>query len=230
MLRAVLFDLDETLLDRIASVHAFVVQQFAGDFGTFESAAALADRFTVLDDRNNVPKAEVYRQLLDEMGQPAPEIWRGYFADFEKNSWRYARPFDGMAQTLEALRRAGMTLGIITNGETHLQLRSLLALDLDRLVDVYLISESEGCRKPDPEIFLRATTRLGVAPQECAFVGDTPQTDMLGARGVGMRTVWFPNGLGWPPTYDWRPDAEIADLSGLLPALRRIQSGAATPQ
>jgi putative hydrolase of the HAD superfamily len=130
-----------------------------------------------------------------------------------------------MEQTLTALRTAGIKLGIITNGETHLQLRSILALDLDRLVDVYLISESEGCRKPHASIFLRATERLGVAPQDCAFVGDKPQTDMLGAREVGMQTVWFPNGLSWPQSYDWRPDAEVLQLSELSAKLTLSEPG-----
>jgi putative hydrolase of the HAD superfamily len=229
MVQAVLFDLDETLLDRISSVHAFVVQQFSGDCGMFDSAEALADRFTVLDDRNNVPKTTVYRQIFTEMGLSAPGIWRGFFADFEKNSWRYAQPYDGMSSTLRALRGAGMRLGIVTNGETHLQLRSILALDLDRLVDTYLISESECCRKPDTEIFLRAAEVLRTKPKDCAFVGDTPQTDMIGARQAGMRTIWFPNGLSWPEGYAWQPDAEIAHLSELPPVLYGLRSKPASP-
>jgi putative hydrolase of the HAD superfamily len=128
-----------------------------------------------------------------------------------------------MEQTLLSLRKSGARLGIVTNGETHLQLRSILALGLDRLVDTYLISESEGCRKPDAEIFSRAAERLRVGPQDCAFVGDTPQTDMIGARQVGMRTIWFPNGLTWPNAFGWQPDAEISQLSELPPVLRRLQ-------
>lgn len=224
MVEAVLFDLDETLLDRISSVRAFVAEQFASDCGLFESPEALVNRFTLLDDRNNVPKTSVYRQIFAEMGQPASGIWRRSFADFERNSWRFAQPYDGMSSTLRSLRSAGKRLGIVTNGETHLQLRSILALDLDRLVDTYLISESESCRKPDADIFLRAAERLHVAPQDCAFVGDTPQTDMIGARQVGMRTIWFPNGHVWPDDYAWHPDAEIAHLSELPDVLRGFPS------
>ncbi|MBO6777661.1 MAG: HAD family hydrolase [Marinibacterium sp.] len=224
MVEAVLFDLDETLLDRASSVKAFVTQQFSGEFGTFENAEALANRFTVLDDRNNGHKASVYRQIFAEMGLDCPDIWCGFLQDFESNSWRYARSHDAMRSTLWSLGNAGMRLGLITNGETHLQLRSILALDLDLLVDTYLISESECLRKPDAEIFLRAAERLHVAPRNCAFVGDTPQTDMIGARQVGMRTIWFPNGMNWPEDYDWRPDAEIAHLSELPTVLRGLHT------
>lgn len=232
MVKAVLFDLDETLFDRIASLGSFVAHQFASDFGSFESADALARRFVELDDRNNVHKTAVYPQIFAEMGHAAPDIWRGYFLDYETNFWRFAQPYPGMRQTLNALRRAGKSLGIITNGETHMQQRSILALGLDRLVDVTLISEAEECRKPDPEIFERAAARLGVAPQDCAFVGDTPQADMIGARGVGMMTIWYPNGISWPDSYDWRPDHQIARLSELraLPGLGPRAAAATSPR
>lgn len=216
MVKAVLFDLDETLFDRVASVRAFVARQFASDYGSFPSADALAERFTLLDDRGNVPKSKVYPQIFEEMGQPGPDIWRGFFLDFEENAWRLARPYPGMRQTLTALRNQGLRLGIVTNGQTRIQLRSILALGLDRLVDTYLISETEALRKPDADIFLLAAERLGVRPADCAFVGDTPQADMIGARSVDMRTIWFPNGMRWPDTYDWRPDAEISHLSELI--------------
>ena len=218
MTKAVLFDLDETLFDRIGSVHDFVSAQFAGAFGRFESAEALATRFAELDDRANVHKTRVYPQIFAEMGETDPDRWRGYFDDYEANAWRYARPYDGMRDTLFWLRERGLKIGIVTNGETHIQLRSILALGLDRLVDTYLISEAEACRKPDATIFERAAERLGVATTDCAFVGDTPQADMIGARAVGMTTIWFPNGMLWPDAYDWTPDHRI----DALPELKQI--------
>ena len=127
-----------------------------------------------------------------------------------------------MSTTLWSLRDKGMRLGIISNGETHLQLRSILALDLDRLTDSYLISETEGIRKPNTEIFIRAANLLQVSPQDCAFVGDTPQTDMIGARQAGMRTIWFPNGTIWPEDYPWYPDTKIAHLSEIPTVLDNL--------
>ena len=218
MVKAVLFDLDETLFDRIASLKAFVAHQFASNFGQFASVEALVERFNALDDRNNVHKTQVYSQIFKEMGRAEPDVWRTSFQDYEMNFWRFAKAFSGMTEVLSELRRDGTLLGIVTNGETHIQQRSILALGLDRLVDVVLISEAENCRKPDRTIFLRAAEQLNVAPQDCAFVGDTPQTDMLGARNTEMRTIWFPNGMEWPRGYDWHPDAEISQLQE-LPAL-----------
>lgn len=116
---------------------------------------------------------------------------------------------------LHCLKVAGKKIAIVSNGQTHIQLRTLLALNLDRLADVYLISEQEGCRKPEPAIFLRAAERLAVDAVDCVFVGDSPEADLLGARSVGMGTLWFPNGAVWPPHYSWQPDATIASLAEL---------------
>jgi putative hydrolase of the HAD superfamily len=210
----VLFDLDETLFNRSASVRAFVEQQFKGkDLGRFASINALCDRFMALDARGSVPKTTVYNVITDEIGLPCNDAGRTLFDDYEANAWRQAFAFEGMRELLLWLREDGRKTGVVSNGQTHIQLRSLLALNLDRLVDTYLISETEACRKPDPEIFQRAAHSLEVDPQHCIFVGDSPFADMAGARGVGMKTIWFPNGLTWPSDFEWRPDATIMKLA-----------------
>ncbi len=66
----------------------------------------------------------------------------------------------------------------------------LAALGLADRFDVVLISEAEGVRKPDAEIFRRALDRCGVDASEAAFVGDHPNTDVVGARSAGLLPVW----------------------------------------
>ena len=214
MKSAVLFDLDETLFNRSASIRCFVEQQFSNrDLGNFADLQALCDRFMELDARGSIPKITVYRVITEEMGLRYDDNGHALFNDYEANAWRHAFAFDGMRALLLWLREDGRKTGIVSNGQTHIQLRSLLALSLDRLVDTYLISEAEGCRKPEPEIFERAASRLAINPSACVFVGDSPHADMAGARAVGMRTIWFPNGLIWPSDFDWHPDATISTLS-----------------
>jgi putative hydrolase of the HAD superfamily len=59
-----------------------------------------------------------------------------------------------------------------------------------------LISEVEGVRKPDVEIFVRASHNLNVKPYESVFIGDHPEVDILGARNAGMKSIWKRNS-GW---------------------------------
>lgn len=84
-----MFDLDETLFDRSASLRAFVTRQFAGrPIGKFADLNALADRFLALDQRGRVSKQLVYRSILGEIGHPSEELAKELFKDYEANAWR----------------------------------------------------------------------------------------------------------------------------------------------
>lgn len=161
---AVLFDLDETLLDRTASLRAFLRDQFHR-FGPELGAVSLEaweTRFLERDARGSVHKSKVYPALLRDFGGN-PGAADRLLADYAVNCWRHARSFGGMAELLGALRAQGKKLAVVTNGETAFQRRHIEALALDRLVDEVLISEEEGLRKPAPELFHRAAARLGGA-------------------------------------------------------------------
>ena len=219
-LKAVMFDLDETLLNRTASLKHFVSDQRAR-FPVLQQLEEreLQTRFIDLDRRGTVSKDRVYEQLLAAVSIEDAEMRDVLWRDYETNFWRFAVAFPGLKSLFSDLHKAGLKTAIITNGQTHIQLRSILALNLDRLVDTYLISEVEGLRKPDPEIFHRAARRLNVASADCVFVGDNPVADILGARTCGMRTIWFANNADWPETATEGPAATISHLGEIAPLL-----------
>lgn len=217
MIAAVLFDLDETLLDRATSLIAFLADQhakFSPVLGTMEWES-WRNRFLALDARGHVSKAMVYPALLSEFGgekQAADAL----LTDYQERCCHFARGFPGMAETLTALRARGLKLGIVTNGETAFQSRHINALGLGSLVDAVLISEAEGLRKPDRALFHRAAERLGAQPARCLFVGDNPAVDILGAHAAGMQTAWFGRGAPWPPEIAPMPGVAIKSLPDLL--------------
>jgi len=215
--RAVLFDLDETLLDRTGSLAAFLRDQrrrFHERLGdvAFEP---WADRFLALDAKGMTPKPVVYARLAQEFGL-AVGTDSDLAADYAESFRRHARGNPGMAETLAALRARGLGLGVVTNGETAFQSGNLAALGLPAMVDVILISAAEGLRKPDPAIFERAVRRLGTAPADCLFVGDNPVADVAGAVRAGMRAAWFRNGASWPANAAPGPTAVIDALPETL--------------
>jgi putative hydrolase of the HAD superfamily len=57
-------------------------------------------------------------------------------------------------------------------------------------MDAILISETEGLRKPDPELFQRAAGRVGASVDRCCFVGDHPSVDVAGAMAAGLQAFW----------------------------------------
>jgi putative hydrolase of the HAD superfamily len=217
MIFAVLFDLDETLLDRTSSLVDFLADQhrrFSRRLGAVP-LERFRSRFLALDGRGSVHKSLVYPALLDELcGQrdAAAEL----LDDYRVRCCNHARGFAGMGELLATLRLNGLKLGIVTNGEAEFQTRHIDALEIASLVDAILISESERMRKPDRELFLRAADRLGVEPSSCLFVGDNPVADILGAAAAGMQTAWLSHGHEWPPDLPPMPGVSIGSLTDLL--------------
>jgi putative hydrolase of the HAD superfamily len=112
-------------------------------------------------------------------------------------------------------------LAIITNGPAEVQRAKIDLLGIDDIVDVVIVSEEFGLAKPRPEIFREAMRRCAVEPDDVVFVGDSPEFDIAGAHGAGLRAIWINRQrLPWddrtrPPTH------EIASLEDLLPLLGR---------
>jgi len=96
--------------------------------------------------------------------------------------------YDDVVATLEALSGRGLKLAVVSNWDSHLP-KLLAALELDRFFPVVAVSALEETGKPEPEIFLRACRRLGVAPEEALHVGDSVAEDLAGARGAGLSAL-----------------------------------------
>src|SRR5207244_998039 len=96
--------------------------------------------------------------------------------------------FDDVIPALEALRAAGLRLGIVSNFEEWLE-RLLVHLGVTRFFEVRVISGLEGIEKPDPAIFRLAMERAGVTPAESAYVGDNPELDVEPAAAAGMSAI-----------------------------------------
>ena len=187
-IKAVIFDLDETLFDRTSSLKSFVAAQIVRHEALqFDDPDIVISKFLELDKRGRVSKLDVYRALLQTGLFFESDIPENLFREYENEFWRFAIPFAGINQMFADLKVDGVKTGIITNGHTHIQLRTLLALNLDKLVDDYLISDSEGTRKPDQAIFELAVQRLDVETEECMFVGDSAVSDICGAMQAGMK-------------------------------------------
>ncbi|WP_202411530.1 HAD-IA family hydrolase [Halobacillus halophilus] len=219
-MQAVLFDLDGTLLDRDASVRAFITRQherWQERLG-FIPIETYVRRFLELDDRGYVWKDVVYQQLIDEFhikGVTWEELLDDYLTHFQDS----CVPFPFLVETLEALKNTGWKLGVITNGRDPFQMDNMKVLGIDGFMDDILISESEGIKKPDSVIFQRAARRLGVPVEACVFIGDHPEKDVQAAAAAGMKAVWKKD-----PHWKTAPaDAVITGLEDLSGVLENLQ-------
>jgi putative hydrolase of the HAD superfamily len=214
LIKAILFDLDDTLHDRDASLDIFIQDQYRKHKLNHPTYEIYRQRLKELDEHGYGDRFQVYQTLIDEFALPL-SVER-MVTDFRSHAWTDARTFPGTVPVLMELRHRGFKLGIVTNGTIVSQRAKLFETGLLAHVDEALISEEEKVAKPDPEIFTRAAEKLGLGVDECAFVGDHPANDIAGAHAAGMRTVWLKKYLPWPPSLALVPDHTIIRIEELL--------------
>jgi putative hydrolase of the HAD superfamily len=182
-------------------------------FERFSQAARDVELWTTSPERSRGFWLGVYEQMLETLDLPSRDglsdtLYRE-FTDLEN----YAL-FDDVPAALDALDRAGATLGIVSNFEAWLE-DLLSALGVRERFSVRVISGVEGIEKPDPAIYRLALERARVPASDAAFVGDNPEFDVEPAAALGMAPVLIDR-RGRHPSFD---GVRITDLRDLVPAL-----------
>jgi putative hydrolase of the HAD superfamily len=221
MIKAVLFDLDGTLLNRDESVKRFIDNQYQrlNNCLCHIPKEIYTSRFIELDNRGYVWKDKVYQQLVDEFeitGTTWEDLLQDYISQFQKN----CVPFPYLHRMLQELKRDNHKLGMLTNGRGQFQMDNIGALGIEAYFDTILISEWEGLKKPKPQIFLRALEQLQVSPEESIFVGDHPENDVKAAQTVGMKGIWKKDSQ-WN---DVEADFIIEDLAQIPSIVRKLNT------
>ncbi|MEI8407697.1 MULTISPECIES: HAD family hydrolase [unclassified Kribbella] len=197
-MKAVIFDLDNTLFDHTASATA-AIRAWVPELGGTWSDELVAQWF-VIEDRNfnqwlagalthQGQRRGRLRDFLPLIGQPVPAldeeldlIFAGFLRQYEAN-WA---AFPDARPALEVARSNGWRIGVLTNGSTTQQNAKLAAIGLADLVDVVCTSELLGVSKPDPQAYLQTCQALGVEPADTVMIGDNLELDVVAARQAGL--------------------------------------------
>ena len=216
MIRAVLFDLDDTLVDQESAATAAVVAWAAslGITGPHVAAdwARISGRHYARHQRREITFAAQRRERVREFLSSAPAVVGSaptdsgsgpgvvglpltddaaddLFAGYLERYEAGWAAFDDAVPALRRARAAGLTVAVLTNGDEAQQRRKLDRTGLATEVDVLLASSALPAAKPDPRAFRAATGRLGVEPAGALMVGDSLGTDVRGALAAGLSAV-----------------------------------------
>ena len=215
--RAILFDLDDTLTDRHASL-----TQYARDFRLAFDAQLQAVSETHLlrvmiaaDARGYAAREALFAALRTQLPWGTVPPVRTLAQHWESGFPLASVAREGALEALLALRERGVLLGIVTNGHTRIQRPKIEQLGLAQRVDCVVISEEVGYHKPDARVFARALQSLGCTGEQAWFVGDHPRNDIAGAAAAGLTPIWLSGIHPWPDELP-QPQRSIGCLADLL--------------
>lgn len=219
MNQVALFDLDNTMTDRPRSIRAFA-QRFLEHFGPALGEEIPLETLDIImqegDQLGYRPKSymfvDLYARLPWTINLTVETIADFWYAE----SSACMQPRDGLHTLLEKLVQAGWKVGVITNGETTVQNKTLDALNIRPYLQTVLISEEVNMEKPGAEIFHAALNAL--SSDKGWYVGDHPENDIIGAARAGLTPIWLrTSGHPWPadhalPLYQIEQLCEIPSI------------------
>ncbi len=192
--RAVLFDLDGTLLDTAADIaaalNAALAEQRLGPLAPAEVRALIGRGVPTLIERAlarcGAAGARADRARLQQR-------YDAHYERLHEDNGFAARPFPGVVQGLSALGALGVRLAVVTNKPQRLAVELLARLELTRWIQLVVGAKDGRERKPHPQPLLLACARLQVLPAQALMVGDS-QVDVLAARAARIAVVCVPYG------------------------------------
>lgn len=208
--RALLLDLDGTILDHEGASRTALVAALAGGSLPFEAGASVAlSRWRATEaqhfqryldgeltfESQRVARTREFLALygVHDLDRPALLQWFDRYRLLYEQAWR---AFDDVHPFLEAVASLAVVpvLAVVTNGDLAQQASKLKALGLDR-IRLYT-SSMVGATKPDHAIFHHVCAALEVEPSAAWFVGDNREVDAVGAQDAGLHGIWLDRGSG----------------------------------
>jgi putative hydrolase of the HAD superfamily len=204
-IRGLVFDLDNTLIDRDGAARRVWVQ-LAADHDQDEAFVA---RCIDLDGGGQGDREPLFRWLSTVLPGSAEQHAKRFLTRLIAQ----VRPDDTTRAMLESLPTR---LAVLTDGTDATQHAKLRAAGLADLFDVVVTSEQAGAPKPATIGFAAVLDQLGLDASACVHIGDRAERDVIGAQRAGLRSVWVSTDT-WPAGKP--PDWQVAHVTELRDAL-----------
>jgi putative hydrolase of the HAD superfamily len=244
VVKVIAFDLDDTLFNatelsweaRISGLKAMIEKGLKIDL---KEAILILKEIVKEYGTNN---SRHYNIFIRRINRFEPQI--EFISTSQKNTFvtaavmayhaqkiKMIKPFDDVIPSLKKIKEMDIKTAIISDGIPIKQYEKILRLGIDDLIDLVIISDEIGVRKPNPKLFEYCLKKFAITGEESIYVGDNPTKDLIPARMNGMYSVYIHRGgkydnltTGEKILTEIRPDYDIKSLSEINDIIREINS------
>jgi putative hydrolase of the HAD superfamily len=231
LIRAIVFDLDNTLVDFMKMKSDAVSAAIDGmiDAGLALPREAVRARIDAIYQQHGLEYQRVFDALLEsELGRIDPKILASGIVAYRRARGSALVLYPHVQMTLLELTKRAIKLGVVSDAPQAQVWLRLCELSLQHVFDAVVTFDDTRERKPGPAPFREVLRRLGVEPAEALMVGDWAERDVVGAKSLGMKTVFARYG----DTFDTKEsgaDFDLDDVFGLVGIVDRL-NGVAEPE
>jgi len=224
MIKAVVFDLDNTLLDFMKMKHTAVeagVSNMIFSGLEIDKEVAIKKIYSIYDSQGYEYQEVFDLFLKDAIGKVDYKILASGIIAYKKAKESSLMLYKNVNQTLLSLTKMGLKLAVISDAPSREAWVRICSVSLEHTFDAVITLHDKGIHKPSPEPFKEAIKSLNIDAQETLMVGDWPERDIIGAKNVGMKTAFAKYG----DTFDTKnsgADYVLEDISDLINIINKI--------
>ena len=231
MIKAVIFDIDNTLTDfmrmKRAAVDAAVEAMI--DAGLKVDKTKMVEKIFDVYWKEGVEDQKIFDKVLQkEFGQIDYKILASGIIGYRRAKEGTMVLYPHVAITLIELMKLGLKRAVISDAPKLAVWLRIVALGLHNYFDHIITSEDFGVTKPAPQPFRRALELLGTKPEETLMVGDWAERDIAGAHKLGIKTAWAKYGDTFN-TMESGADYELGDIIDVLDIVRQENEAGSEP-
>ncbi len=228
MIKAVIFDLDNTLLDFVkmkyqavrAAVHAMI------EAGLKVAEEKSFERIIQLYQEHGWENQQVLDDFLMEVeGKVNNKYLAAGVVAYRRNREASLRAYPNVNRTLVKLIKMGIRLAVVSDAPSREAWLRIYYLNLHHIFDLVITHDDTGVHKPSPKPFQLALDTLGIKANEALMVGDWPERDMVGAGKLGIRSIFARYGNAFDPVEDSGANWDIDDIYELVGIVSEINGG-----
>ena len=227
MIKAVIFDLDNTLLDFMKMKEYAVKAAIAGmieaglDIDPDESYKTIIDIY----EKEGWENQQVFNKFLNKtIGEVNNKYLAAGIVAYRRAREANLLLYPNVNHTLVELIKMSVKLAVVSDAPSREAWMRIYYLNLHHHFDVVLTFDDTNARKPSPIPFEMALSQLNIDPKEALMVGDWPERDVVGANKLGIRTIFARYGDAFG-TVDSGADWDINDVYEIVGIVNELNSG-----